>query len=323
MLGAMMKKGLLLLFAFVTPLLAGEPAAPAMETGSAATLLQAARNPEADFFEAYDRAREAGVPPAQLLEARIIKLLMTGDLPGLLAQIDKIEELRGAFEVGFEPNGPGRFSFVSQMEIEGLLQALKAVKAFQNEDIPAFEKHAKATYWAWPQWAANFQLESLIQQLRTREIIETYVADLTLPMDMAVRNLDGETLKLGDLFDGHRAVLLDFWASWCGPCIRLMPELQERANTLPEQGIYVAAVNTDDEDPLAKAASFKQEHTMDMPWLVEAEGEPLSSTLMIDSIPRMVLVSPQGRILFNGHPMDPELGEALARLGVTLPETHP
>ena len=133
-----------------------------------------------------------------------------------------------------------------------------------------------------------------------------------------MRQLNGEPIVLGDLFKGQKAVLLDFWASWCGPCLQLMPELQKKANSLPQQGVYVAAVNTDNEDPLTKAREVKESRMMDMPWLVEAEGEPLSSALMIDSIPRMILIAPDGQVLYNGHPMDPGLGAALAELGVSM-----
>ena len=125
-------------------------------------------------------------------------------------------------------------------------------------------------------------------------------------------------MVLGDLLEGHKALLLDFWASWCGPCIRLMPELQQRANTLPAQGIYVAGINTDKEDPLTKAAEVKEAQNMDMPWLVESEAQTLSQLLAIDSIPRMVLIAPDGKVLFNGHPLEEKLAAALDKLGVTL-----
>lgn len=301
------------------------PLAAAAEVSSSdprVELLQAASNPEVDFIAAYETAKNAGLSEALLLEGRVVKMLQTGDLRGLIGMIDKIEARRSGFAIGFDPTGEKIYAFVSQQQVEGLIQALRAVKAYQAEETDAFLENASAAFLAWPQFADLFQLGKLVQEARNKEVVADYVAGLVVPMETPMRNLDGSATTLGDLFkDGHKAVLLDFWASWCGPCMRLMPELKARAEVLPSQGVFVAAVNTDSEDPLTKAATVKAEKAMEMPWLVEAEGEPLSTMLLIDSIPRMILIAPDGHILFNGHPLDDELVEALAALGVTLPKT--
>lgn len=282
-------------------------------------LLDAARNLEVDFFDAYEAANKVGVGEAELVQARVLRSLMTGDLRGLLAMIEKIEAHKGSFSTGYDPNAdPSPYAFSSPREVEGLIEVLKAVRAFQAEDHGAFETHAKNAYWEWPTWPQVFQLHNLIQQQRGEEILARYMENLTLSLETPLRNLAGDPIALRDLMAGHKAVLLDFWASWCGPCIRLMPELQQRANTLPAQGIYVAGVNTDKDDPLSKAAEVKEAQNMDMPWLVESEAQTLSQQLAIDSIPRMVLIAPDGKVLFNGHPLDEALTAALARLDVVL-----
>ena len=120
------------------------------------------------------------------------------------------------------------------------------------------------------------------------------------------------------MVDGQKAVLLDFWASWCGPCIALMPELKIKAKKLPAQGVTVVGMNTDQSNQMQLAKQVQEKHGMDMPWLLEPESNPFSHALMINSIPRMILVNPQGEVLFNGHPMDPQLSTVLANMGVTL-----
>lgn len=283
-------------------------------------LMQAAKDPQQDFFEAYETAKEAGASEATLLQARVIHNLVTGNLQGLLSMIDELEAHQSEFETGYDPVSAGSgLAFTSPLEIEGLIAALKAVKAYRDDDMAAFEKHAKAAYWKWPSWPQMFQIQNLIQEKRSAEVIDRYMADLSLPLDTPLRQLDGEPVTLGALVEGHKAALLDFWASWCGPCIRLMPELQARANALPAQGVFVAGVNTDQESPLEKAAEVKETHSMDMPWIVESEEQTLSRLLVIDSIPRVALVAPDGKLLFTGHPNDPELEVALAKLGVELP----
>ena len=96
----------------------------------------------------------------------------------------------------------------------------------------------------------------------------------------------------------------------------LMPELKNKAKKLGPQGIVVAGMNV--ERGLKKAERTRKKLEIDFTWLVEPKGEPLSGPLEIDSIPRMVLISPEGKVLFNGHPQDAGLAEALAEIGVEL-----
>jgi thiol-disulfide isomerase/thioredoxin len=303
------------------------PAAPEPEVAAAPAadpaqrLLDAARTEGSDFAAALEAARAAGVSEARLVQARTLHAITARDLRGLVELADAIDEHRAGFDIGVEPGDSDRFAFRSPREVEGLAHALKAVRAYQADDEATFEGHATAAFAAWPEWVDAFQLGKILQDIRTNELVAAYAANLTLAPDTPLRDLAGNALVLGDLSKGgQKAVLLDFWASWCGPCMQLMPELKKRAESLSTQGIYVAAVNTDEDSPLEKAAKVKADKGMDMPWLVEVDGAPLSSKLMIDSIPRMVLISPEGKILFNGHPLDDGLVKALAKLGVTLPE---
>ena len=150
-------------------------------------------------------------------------------------------------------------------------------------------------------------------QARKREEEKKLMANLKVPMDLEIQTSAGEKTTLGDLAKGKKGVLLDFWASWCGPCMNLMPELQKKAKKLGSKGILVAGMNTEN---AGKAESVRKKRKIGFTWLVEPEGRPLSQMLKINSIPRMILVAPDGKVLFNGHPMDDELVSTLADLGV-------
>ena len=100
-----------------------------------------------------------------------------------------------------------------------------------------------------------------------------------------------------------------------------MDELRTRAHKLAESDIVVAGINTEvssEGGTLAKAKakseSVRKSKKMDLLWLVEPTGAPLSQLLEIDTIPRAVLVSPDGKVLYNGHPGDPALTASLTKL---------
>ena len=140
------------------------------------------------------------------------------------------------------------------------------------------------------------------------------MAKITVPMDQEIETSSGEKTTLAKLSEGKKAVLLDFWATWCGPCMRLMPELIKKAEKLNPQGIVVAGMNTENK---AKAEKIKQSKSITFTWLVEP-NKVFSNLLSINSIPRMVLISPEGKVLFNGHPSDPTLKDAIAKVGGKL-----
>jgi thiol-disulfide isomerase/thioredoxin len=62
-----------------------------------------------------------------------------------------------------------------------------------------------------------------------------------------VRGLDGRAVKLSD-FKG-KAVVLDFWATWCGPCRASLPHLDEVQGRFAGKGLVVVGISVDDTDP--------------------------------------------------------------------------
>lgn len=315
--------GFLNIIAAIPQSLASDDAPPAPEgdgtqSGKSAEkafqdLLASIENPGIDFATAYAEAEDAGVSAQKLLEASLMNMMGQGDLEGLLDIAPSLLDYSGEFEFGMDKAFPSKSNF------EGFVYSLLARKSFDEKADSDFRNYALAAYWASPFWAERLGVSQLIQDLRNREASAAHLASLSIPLDNAFRAVDGEPITLGEMLGQNKAVLFDFWASWCGPCMRLMPELAKKAKVLAPQGIYVAGVNTDQDEPLVKAKEVKEENQMEMPWLIDHEGAAsLSQLLAIDSIPRMVLIGQEGKVLFSGHPQDPELGEALAKLGVEL-----
>ena len=101
-----------------------------------------------------------------------------------------------------------------------------------------------------------------------------------------------------------------------------MPALKKKAQTLAAFDIVVAAVNKDDpkdnETAESIAERIRQEQNATLPWLVEPADRPYTKAFELDSIPRMILLSPEGKVLFNGHPEDPSLWVALKKINPAI-----
>lgn len=264
------------------------------------------------FQAALAEAEAAGMARGDLLLCQVVYHLHHGELPPLLTLAPAIEA-----EIDNVSYGEDEF-FALKAQAWGLVHSLKAVRAFYQEDWATFEVEAREAYFTSPQWPRMLQVDQLVDQYQMQLEREAALANLQVPMSLEIRQPDGSSVSLASLAQGQKAILVDFWASWCGPCMRLMPELLKKQKALAPQGVYVAGLNCEDEDPLAKATQVKSEQGMDMPWLVEDEARTLSRLLQINSIPHMALIGPDGKLLWAGHPMDKGLNAALAKLGVTL-----
>ncbi|EDY83728.1 antioxidant, AhpC/TSA family [Verrucomicrobiia bacterium DG1235] len=276
-------------------------------------LLAVAKDKEADFESALAKAIENGMAEDFVLEAEIVRTLSTGNVEAMFDLVPRIDAVGEDFRYGV-----GR-DFFSAKQLAGFADTLRCVIAFKEGDMEGFEKFAVESFAKAPDFNGAFGIGELLARQRMTEAAESAMSDFRVPMDMELANTDGESKTLAEWMGDDKAMLVDFWASWCGPCIRLMPKLKEKQASLSAQGIFVAGINTDRNDQLNNALKIRDREGMEsVPWLLDRNGGDLSGMLMIDSIPRMVLIDREGTVLYNGHPVDPALGVALSKLGVEL-----
>ncbi|PBJ83826.1 hypothetical protein CMZ84_04925 [Lysobacteraceae bacterium NML93-0399] len=118
--------------------------------------------------------------------------------------------------------------------------------------------------------------------------------DTVAPFDLA--GLDGERLQVPRAYAG-RPVLVNLWASWCGPCIEEMPELDRFAGEQDDNGVQVLGIALDDEDAVR---AFLQRVPVDYAIALDAPG-PADAGVRLGNprgvLPYTVLLSPGGRLL--------------------------
>jgi len=126
-------------------------------------------------------------------------------------------------------------------------------------------------------------------------------------------NLDGSKFELA----GHRdkVVLLNVWATWCGPCRFEIPELQKIHDAYSAKGFEVVGISVD-ESGVDSVKQFVAEQKMQYPIALDPQGK-IATILQTSVLPTTVLVGRDGKILWKHYgPIskeDKELTDTIAK----------
>ncbi|MFT4800186.1 MAG: peroxiredoxin [Candidatus Azotimanducaceae bacterium] len=112
----------------------------------------------------------------------------------------------------------------------------------------------------------------------------------TVP-DFTLKSMGGQNLRLEE-FRGQ-VVLINFWASWCGPCRQEMPILQKIHERYEPLGFTVLGINVDDNQE--KARKIAERLNLNFPLLLDT-GQFVSEAYDVNAMPYSVLVSRDGKI---------------------------
>ena len=111
--------------------------------------------------------------------------------------------------------------------------------------------------------------------------------------DFALKSSTGENLRLSE-YRGD-VVMINFWATWCGPCRQEMPLLDELYQRYERVGFNLLGVNIDDDS--RRAMQMIEELGVDFPVLFDAKKE-VSRLYEVEAMPVTVLVDREGNVRF-------------------------
>ena len=168
------------------------------------------------------------------------------------------------------------------------------------------------------QWLAENEREELIERVLSETPRDTTA---TAPEINIAEWIDHKPVKLSDL--RGRVVLLDFWATWCGPCRFTMPKLKTLHERFKKDGLVVIGLTqfygragktvVNPAEELAYLRTYKKDAKLPYPFAVAAEGDN-DLRYGVRSIPTAFLLDRRGRVRYISVGASEANDESLARI---------
>jgi peroxiredoxin len=159
-------------------------------------------------------------------------------------------------------------------ELEGAFSTLAQLSRY--EDVPV-----------------KLELAGYAAALRELEVADRQRASA----DFTLKDLAGKQWHLKDL--QGKVVLVNFWATWCPPCRKEMPDLEALYQEKKQQGLVVLALSDEEE---AKVRPFIAEKGYSFPVLLDHEGGA-SKSFVVQGIPKTFLFDRKGRLVSQANDM--------------------
>ena len=115
--------------------------------------------------------------------------------------------------------------------------------------------------------------------------------------DFTMTSVDGKKVSLKDEVAKHEITIVDFWASWCGPCMHEVPNLVSLYNKYKDTGLGIVGISLDEDEDSWKSAI--EENKMSWTQLSDLQGWNNAAARLygVESIPHILVVNKKGEII--------------------------
>ncbi|MBC7385732.1 MAG: TlpA family protein disulfide reductase [Cryobacterium sp.] len=113
--------------------------------------------------------------------------------------------------------------------------------------------------------------------------------------DLELKSLDGKSVRLSEL--KAKVIVLNFWATWCPPCVKEMPALEKLSETYGPKGLAVVGVSLD-ENPAEVLNAFLKKNGIHFPSYVDPDGK-LADRFSVSGLPLTLVMDGNRKLLLE------------------------
>lgn len=298
-------RSLIKLFVAVTAIWLALDVSANAESDVVRLMLNARTRDELD--SAVKKAQQRELGPQVIVEAKLLYGIRTQDTEFLGSLLPDLTQLSASF---VPSNSVAGLNSVEQ--VRGMISYVKALRFMEERDEPAFHESITDAFWNFPQQADLFG--QTVEQFQLKEKMQRWALDFTIPL----LESGGKETTLGNIIGSSKVMVLVFWGSNSQASLDVLRSAQAMASALSAHHIPVACVSMDRVGAEDNAEKVRAELKPKMPWLIESAERLLTTQIEITSLPRAVVITQQGRIVFHGHPLEASLWRLLKRYAPTL-----
>ncbi|MCB1229760.1 MAG: redoxin domain-containing protein [Verrucomicrobiae bacterium] len=134
------------------------------------------------------------------------------------------------------------------------------------------------------------------------QVLSQFASRLDMPtvgdtMEIAYTSIDGHPVDITKMQEEGKVVLVEFWATWCPPCVAELPNLMSGYEKYHEKGFEIVAISLDSDDGTVKA--FTEQRGLPWPQYVNGMGDAgdIATKYGVTGIPATFLIGKDGKIV--------------------------